>query len=157
MRTAAILGLLLLAACQRETRTETTTTPGATTTVPGPPQNMAAAKVDTVVTPSPTTVVPRCEAGSDLGADGAVTSTKNELKAKEPIHFSMWLSEAPEGLQVSVKVIGAGDKELATVATPATGLKIATLKIPPQKPGAYRLEGYWGGNRVCDKEIEVRK
>ena len=156
MRIAAILGLLLLAACQRETRTETTTTPGATTTVPGSPQDMAAAKVDTVM-PLPPTVVPRCEAGSDLGPDGAVKSTKNEFKAKEPIHFSMWLKEAPEGLQVSVKVIGDDDKELATVQIPATGLQIATMKIPPQKPGEYRLEGYWGGNRVCDKEIVVRK
>lgn len=157
MRTAAILGLILLAACQRETRVATTeTAPTATTTVAGPPQDMSAAKVDTTM-PFQTTVVPRCEAGSDLGADGAVTTTKNAFQAKEPIHFSMWLSEAPEGLQVSVKVIGDGDKELATAAMPAAGLAIATLKVPPQKPGEYRLEGYWGGNRVCDKEIAVRK
>ena len=68
----------------------------------------------------------------------------------------MRLNESPEKLAVSVRIL-QGEKEIDTVQQPAAGKTSVTLRLPKLKPGKYKLEGIWGGNRACEEEIEVRK
>lgn len=151
--------LLTIAACRREETTGATatqTTGTVTTTVAGEPRDLTSSAIDTMV-PVPPPVVPQCYSGSELGSNGAVSKAKTEFGPKDPIHFSMWLREAPPGLQVSVKVIDEKDKVVNTVPMAAEGLKITTFTIPrPAKTGKYRLEGYWGGNVACEKRIAIQ-
>ncbi|HYR29995.1 MAG TPA: hypothetical protein VEU30_16110 [Thermoanaerobaculia bacterium] len=163
-RTLCLTAFVLLAACNRETTqtTATATTTGTTattgtqsTTVAGDPKDLSKTKIDTVLK-IPPTVVPQCYSGSVLGGNGAVAEAKTEFGPKDPIHFSMWLNEAPAGLQVSVKVFDEKEKEVSTTPMSGQGLKIATFTVPRPKPGKYKLEGYWGGNVVCAKSIEVK-
>jgi len=160
-RTLCLTALILvLAGCKREpaatTATGTSGTAGTqTATAAGEPRDMSKAKIDEVLK-IPPTVVPQCYSGSRLGGNGAVAEAKTEFGPKDPIYFSMWLNEAPAGLQVSVKVFDEKEKEVDTVAMNGQGLKIATFTVPRPKPGKYKLEGYWGGNVVCAKSIETK-
>ena len=118
---------------------------------------MKNAEVDNVIV-LPLNVVPQCYSGSILGDNGAVSTASTSFGRKDPIYFSMWLKEAPAGLRVSVKMLDDKGKEVAVVPRDAAGLKIATLTIPaPPKPGKYKLEGYWGGNLVCERNVEIKK
>lgn len=160
-RSLPFIALVLLIACRRETPVANTTAAGTTatqstaTTAP-PPEDLAGQKVDTTV-PVPPKVVPQCIAGSELGNNGGVTKPSSSFGPKDPIYFTMWLDEAPPGLQVSVKLLDEDGKEVATVPKPAEGLKVATLTVPrPKKGGKYKLEGFWGGNFVCEARIEVK-
>jgi hypothetical protein len=103
-------------------------------------------------------VLSRCEAGAQLGADGLVATPAATFTEKEPIYLSMWLAEAPEGLQLALRVVDAEDNEIGTARRDdAGGARAATLQVgQPLEPGTYRLEGFWGGNLVCEKAIEVR-
>jgi hypothetical protein len=160
---SVFFALIVLTGCKRETVAPpaepagSTTTAAATTAATTTPEDMKAAAVDTVVPLRPD-VIARCEAGSVLGADGAVSAAKTSFTPKDPLHVSLWLEEAPEGLQVSVKLIDAGGTEVANVPRNAEKLKVVTLKIPtPKEAGRYKLEGYWGGNVVCEKNVDVTK
>lgn len=137
-RNTIYLGLLLLlAACRKESSAPAPVAranPPVTTTTAGPSQDLATAKVDTILPVAPVPVA-RCEATNET--------------------FTMHLNEAPEKLHVSVR-IHQGDEEIAFVRQPAAGLKVATLKLPKLEPGKYRLEGLWGGNRACEAEIEIK-
>lgn len=118
---------------------------------------MKNAEVDKVIV-LPLNVVPQCVSGSILGDNGAVSTASTSFGRKDPIYFSMWLKEAPAGLRVSVKMLDEKGKEVAVVPRDAAGLEIATLTIPaPPKPGKYKLEGYWGGNLVCERDVEIKK
>ena len=162
-RSLVFLALMLSIACRKETpassatATQTTAAPTATTTAAATaPEDLTGKKVDTTV-PAPPKVVPQCIAGSQLGNSGGVTKPSSTFGPNEPIYFTMWLDQAPPGLQVSVKVLDADGKEVATVPKAAEGLKLATLTIPrPAKKGKYKLEGYWGGNVVCEAGVEVK-
>lgn len=135
-RCTVCLVLLLALACRKETSAPAPapqTTGAATTTTAGPSQDLATAKVDTILPVAPVPVS-RCEATNET--------------------FTMHLNEAPEKLHVSVR-IHQGDEEIAFVRQPAAGLNVATLKLPKLEPGKYRLEGLWGGNRACEAEIEI--
>ena len=103
-------------------------------------------------------VIDRCEAGAKLGPDGLVSTPTTTFKPTDPIHLSMWLRESPDELQLSMRVIDADDNEIGVAHRDnAGGAKAVTLKIgEPLKPGKYQLEGFWGGNLVCEKGIEVR-
>jgi hypothetical protein len=82
---------------------------------------------------------------------------KTAVSAGEPIRLGLTLNEAPEKLVVGAKLMD-GTSEVAHVTVPARGQKTFTLEIPGKVPaGKYRLEGYWGGNVVCEQGIEVRK
>jgi hypothetical protein len=104
-------------------------------------------------------VLTRCETGSQLGPDGLVSQPSDALKITDPIHLSMWLAESPAELQVSMRVLDAKDNEIGIARRdlPA-GAKAVTMKVGEQlEPGRYKLEGFWGGNLVCEKGIEVRE
>src|SRR5687768_9466329 len=102
MARIAFLALILLAACRKETPAPSVAQPqpAPATTTTAQPQDMKGANVNTVI-PLPPDVVPRCETGSVLGRAGAVERSSASFGPKDPIYFSMWLKEAPEGLQVS--------------------------------------------------------
>ena len=102
-------------------------------------------------------VLARCEAGSQLDADSLVATPSAAFEAGEPVYLSMWLAEAPEGLQVALRVLDAEENEIGTARRDAAGGKRAvTLEVgEPLKAGKYKLEGFWGGNLVCEKPISV--
>lgn len=165
MKSRSLFSIVLLvaaAACRKEYAAPSTSTPAkqpaktAVTTTAPKAQDLGNAKVNQVI-PIPPRVVPRCSAGSVVGADGSA-SPKAEFARRDKIYFSMWLNEAPAGLQVHVKVFDEKDQPVTAVPMPAQGLKLATVEVPrPAKPGKYRLEGYWGGNWVCEQYIDVKK
>lgn len=148
---------LLCVACQRESAAppQPQKAAGSPKVTAAPPADISNVKVDTIV-PLPPNVVPQCSAGSVLDPNGAVSQAKTTFAKTDPIHFSMWLNEAPPGLQVSVKVIDEDNEEVSIAKKAAEGVTIATLRIAtPARAGKYRLEGYWGGNLVCEKAIEI--
>ncbi len=154
---SAILLAFVFLACRKEVAAPPPPQPTSTVTAfEGKPQDMKNADVDKVIL-LPLSVVPQCYTGSILGENGAVSTASTSFGKKDPIYFSMWLKEAPAGLRVSVKVLDDKGKEVAVVQRDAAGLKIATLTIPtPPKAGKYRLEGYWGGNLVCERDVEIK-
>lgn len=103
-------------------------------------------------------VITRCEAGSQLGPDGLVSVPSGTFKTTDPIHLSMWLTQAPEDLQLVLRVLDAEENEIGVAhRDDAGGARAVTLKVGEElKPGKYRLEGFWGGNLVCEKDVEVR-
>jgi hypothetical protein len=104
-------------------------------------------------------VLSRCEAGSQLGPDGLVSLPSDTFRAADPIHLSMWIKEAPEGLQLAMRVLDAEDNEIGIAhRDDAGGAKAITMNVGEKlAPGKYKLEGYWGGNLVCEKAIEVTR
>jgi hypothetical protein len=139
------VALLLLTACRRETVVPAEpqkTTETVTTTSAAPPEDLRAEKIDTTIT-IPPAPVSNCQ-------------VKASFKPSEPIDFTMQLTEAPAELYVSVRVF-KGKEEVGFVRAPAEGKQSVTLRIPKLAPGKYKLEGLWGGNLACEKEIEVVK
>lgn len=102
-------------------------------------------------------VLSRCEAGSQLGGDGLVTRPATTFGEKDDIYLSMWLAEAPEGLQMSMRVLDGDGREIGTARRDdAGGARAVTLQVGETlQPGRYKLEGFWGGNLVCEREISV--
>ncbi len=102
-------------------------------------------------------VLSRCEAGSRLGNDNLVATPASKFGENDEIYMSMWLSHAPEGLQLSMRVLDADDNEIGTATRDdAGGARAATIQVgEPLKPGRYTLQGFWGGNMVCEKQISV--
>ena len=102
-------------------------------------------------------VLSRCEAGSQLGGDGLVATPATTFGAQDSIYLSMWLAEAPEGLQLSLRVLDDEGNEIGTARRDdAGGARAVTLQVgDPLEPGKYKLEGFWGGNLVCEREISV--
>ena len=102
------------------------------------------ANVD-VTLPLAASAVARCEPSKTSYAKG------------EAMQLAIDLNEAPEGLKVSAKLLDAKGKVVADVARPGAGQKSVTIQIDEKLPaGKYRLEGYWGGNIVCEHEITVK-
>jgi hypothetical protein len=102
-------------------------------------------------------VLSRCEAGSQLGNDSLVASPASEFGENDSIYLSMWLAEAPEGLQLALRVVDEEGNEIGTARRDdAGGARAATLQVGEAlEPGRYTLEGFWGGNLVCEKPISV--
>lgn len=102
-------------------------------------------------------VLARCESGSRLGADSLVSTPSVTFQSGDPIYLSMWLAEAPEGLQLAMRVVDAEENEVGTARRDdAGGKRAVTLEVgEPLAPGRYTLEGFWGGNLVCEKAISV--
>jgi len=102
-------------------------------------------------------VLSRCEVGSRLGSDSLVAAPALTFGENEPIYMSMWLAEAPEGLQLSMRVLDADENEIGTASRDDVGgARAATMQVgEPLQPGRYTLQGFWGGNLVCEKQISV--
>jgi hypothetical protein len=135
---------LFAIACRREPA-ETAKPPATqtvTTTVTAPPTDLKAKDVITTIQLAKPPVS-SCE-------------VKPSFTANEPIDFTMALDSAPEKLHVSVRVF-EGEEEIAFVRQPAEGKTSVTLRLPKLKAGKYKVEGLWGGNRACEKEIEVKE
>lgn len=146
-------------ACRNETAAPagTATAAGGGKTIVDPPKDVRNVKIDTKV-PLRAPVVSKCFLGSELGADGTVRELKTTFTAKESIYLSMWLNEAPEGLTVSLHVFDDKGEDVTRVQVPAGGKKTVTMRVhPPLKPGRYRIESSWGGNAVCEHDVQVRK
>jgi len=102
-------------------------------------------------------VLSRCEAGSQLGNDGLVAQPASQFGENDSIYLSMWLAEAPEGLQLALRVVDDEENEIGTARRDDVGgARAATLQVgQPLEPGRYKLEGFWGGNLACEKAISV--
>lgn len=102
-------------------------------------------------------VLSRCEAGTQLGGDGLVAKPASAFGEKDSIYLSMWLAEAPEGLQLAMRVVDDEGNEVGTARRDnAGGARAVTLHVGEElKPGTYTLEGFWGGNLVCEKPVSV--
>ena len=102
-------------------------------------------------------VLSRCEAGSRLGNDSLVAQPADKFGENDSIYLSMWLAEAPEGLQVSLRVVDADGNEIGTARRDDVGgARAVTMQVgEPLEPGRYTLEGFWGGNLACEKAISV--
>jgi hypothetical protein len=137
------VALLLFIAC-RETvipvRDQNTTT--ITTTSAAPPKDLSGEKVDTTVTVAPAPVTD-CQ-------------VKLTFAASEQVDFTMQLAEAPAELQASVRIL-QDEKEIDVVEAPAEGKQTVTMRLPKLKPGKYKLEGIWGGNVGCEREVDVTR
>lgn len=113
-----------------------------------PPRNVGNDRVEVTIPLRPN-VVTRCAAGSG-GAE------KTAFTAGEPIELMMDLAESPPELEVAARLVDANDAVVAHVDAPADGKQSVTVSIrQPLERGSYRLEGYWGGNLVCEHEITV--
>ena len=102
-------------------------------------------------------VITRCEAGSEIDPNGVVSTPSTTFRTRDPIHLSMWLTESPNELQLAMRVLDAEDNEIGVARRDdAGGARAVTLRVGQElKPGEYKLEGFWGGNLVCEKSIEV--
>ena len=106
------------------------------------PADLTGTTVENVI-PLIAPVAKRCEAKADPG--GALSMT-------------IWLSESPEDLQVSMRVRDSNNDEVATVMKAAKGAKEITLTLDRKLgPGKYRVEGVWGGNVACERDVEIAK
>jgi methionine-rich copper-binding protein CopC len=146
VRTALSLAILLaLVSCRKdeppapETSANQTAAPSTATA----PQDLSNADVN-VKLPLLANAVARCE------------PDKTRFAAGETVRLTIDLNEAPEGLQVAARVIDADDKEVAHVRRPGAGQKTVAIAIEDDlAAGTYRLEGYWGGNLVCEHTITI--
>jgi hypothetical protein len=145
------LALLSLVACRREPPAPETRAAAAqaqTTTVAGAPRDLAAADIEVTIPLRPN-VVTRCVAGTG-------GKEKTAFAAGEPIELMLALAEAPPELKVAARLVGESEEIVAHVSEPAAGKTAVTIAIRQAvEPGSYRLEGYWGGNLVCEHRITV--
>lgn len=117
--------------------------------VAAPPRDVANDLVEVTIPLRPN-VVTRCVAGSG-GAE------KTTFAAGEPVELMMVLAEAPPELKVAARLVDAKSAVVARADTPAGGKQSVTVAIQQRiAPGKYRLEGYWGGNLVCEHDVTVR-
>lgn len=127
---------------------ETRASAAAAPPIAAPPLNVANDNVEVTIPLRPN-VVTRCVAGSG-------GSEKTTFAAGEPIELMLVLAEAPPELKVAARLVDAEDVVIARADTPAGGKQSVSVSINQKvAPGKYRLEGYWGGNLVCEHDVTV--
>lgn len=132
-----------------------TTAAPTTSTSAAPPADLSKAHVNELITPRPD-VVERATLSATL-ENGVAGGPTTDFKAKQPIHFTMWLKEVPDELQVAARWLDDKGKELSVERRPAKGAKVHTFSYTKAlKPGKYKVEGYWGGNVVVEQAFEVK-
>ena len=156
MRTAVLLLAMSVAACRYEPPPAEGPRPQLRQRTVWQRTDLAGKKVTQKFVLQPR-VLSRCEAGSQLGNDGLVVRPMAEFGENDPVYLSMWLAEAPEGLQLALRVVDDKENEVGTARRDdAGGARAATLQVgEPLEPGRYKLEGFWGGNLACEKAISV--
>jgi hypothetical protein len=139
----AIGATVLVVGCAKKTETASTdpdeTTPGvAATEQPGTqsPTDIA-----------PTTAQARVEelkVGPQIGADGAVTENKDDIKAGEPLYASISVEDIGVGSSVEAVWKGPDDAQISSeIKRVAMGSTYLTFKAPDTaswKPGDYKVE-----------------
>jgi hypothetical protein len=131
----------MFVACRGE-RTVVEKQPGTVTekVIAAEPADLSDTTVENVI-PLIAPVAKRCEAKAD--PNGVVSMT-------------IWLTESPEDLQVSMRVRDSNDDEVASVMKPAKGANVITLALDQKlAAGKYRVEGVWGGNVACERDVVV--
>ncbi|HVS32742.1 MAG TPA: hypothetical protein VMS98_14960 [Thermoanaerobaculia bacterium] len=126
------------------------------TTTTAVPQDLSNAKVNTVIAFDNSGAVNRARVGTTTDKAGLVSEDKVSFTRNEPVLISIWLNESPAGLQTSAKLLDSEGKQVAEQRKPMDGAKSVTFSFGKQKPGAYRVIGYWGGNIGGEFEIVVR-
>lgn len=147
-----------ITACRRdETSVQQPASEKTVTTTAIQPSNAANKAVATEIALRPD-VLSRSALGTRLSGDGTVLESKETFRRRDPIHLSMWLKEAPEGLAMSARWLDAKGEEVSKQQEPASGAKVVTFKLDRQlQPGKYKVEGIWGGNVVVEYEFEVTR
>lgn len=128
-----------------------------TTTVAGPVRDLKRANVDIKVDPDLplATFLDSAAIGNKLGADGTVAAQLTTFKSTEPVYLTMRFKKSPVGLQSSVRVLDAAKKDVGQEFQQMNGANSVTFRIPPLKPGHYKISGYWGGNLACEYAVVV--
>ena len=109
-----------------------------------------------VIRPDVPNVLDKSLLGSKLAADGTVAEETATFKPGEVVALSIWLKQSPPGLNTGVIWYGKDDTVIAREKRPMNGGMVVTYALKKKlKPGAYRVEGYWGGNVVADKTFDV--
>ena len=136
---------LALVACRQEApAVPEAAAPPPVSSVPATPADARDANVD-ITLPLVANAVARCE------------PTKTAYAKGEAVQLEIDLNQAPEGLKVSSRVFDKAGKVVASASKPGAGQKSVTLQMEGKlRPGKYKIEGYWGGNLVCEHEITVR-
>lgn len=148
---------MCLMSCRRETPPPPSSPPPtpAATTIAGEPTDLTGKKVDRLFPVMPP-VASKCLAGTKRADDGTIAEAVSEIAATEPLGFTMWLNQSPDGLQVAMVARNQSGDEVARVSRPAGGAKVVTMELTQPLPkGTYTIEGYWGGNIACEQPLTV--
>lgn len=143
---------LALASCGKKNET---VKPGkvVTTVIP---ENVEGQKKNVAIRPDVPNVLDKSLLGTKLAADGTVAEEAATFKPGEPVALTIWLKQSPPGLNTGVIWYGKDDVVIEREKRPMNGGMVVTFSLKKKlKPGAYRVEGYWGGNVVADKTFDV--
>lgn len=156
--------MVVALACRRESTTTAVqgTADGGTvtsTTLTGPPQDLANAKVDAVLAPDTGRYVLTSRVGTTLGPEGVVVEEKAEVGTGEEVYLSIWLKESPPGLQTSAILANSDGKEIDVERKAMKGERTVTFSLGDRelKPGTYKITGYWGGNVAAEHDLTVKQ
>jgi hypothetical protein len=142
MRKAAVLALLLVA-CRKEAPPPAPNAQPQATSTAAATRDMRNSSMDVVI-PLLRDAVAKC------------APEKKEFAAGEAVKLNLQLNESPENLRVGARLVDENGDEAAYQNMPANGQKALTVTIAkPPKAGEYTLEGYWGGNRVCEEKVKI--
>ena len=128
-----------------------------TTTVAGTPTDLYGKDLAITIPLTAEDVATGCDMGLKTDANGRVIEKTRKFSTADRVYVSIGLRQAPADLFVSVRVFDTNDKQVAMARKPAGSQTSVTLDLAPLPAGKYRLGTYWGGNEVCEGEIEVTK
>jgi hypothetical protein len=153
-RAIAILACgLALASCSKD---EPAKPPAPKVTTTNIPEQVDQQQKNVVIRPDVPNVLDKSLLGSKLAADGTVAEESATFKPGEAVSLTIWLKQSPPGLHTGAIWYGKDDEVIAREKRPMNGGIVVTYSMKKKlKPGAYRVEGYWGGNVVADKTFDV--
>lgn len=152
-----VAAVFLAVACQNQPETpaappvqQVDTTPSVVTT------DLSGASLDTKIDLVPN-VLQRAAVGTARNGDGEVVTDTSTLPSKQPVYLTMTFRQSPPELQVSARWLDDKDHEVAVERRAANGEQTVTLGLDKGLPkGKYKVEGYWGGNLVFEREVTVQ-
>ena len=119
------------------------------------PENEKGKRRDILVPPVPN-VLDKSLLGWKLAANGSVAEESTTFAPGQPIALTIWLKQSPPGLTTHAVWYAEGDKVVAREQRAMYGTKMTTFRCQEKlTPGKYRVEGYWGGNVVADKQFII--
>ena len=154
MRTAVVVLLCALAAACRPARQAAAPAKPRVHTNIIPEDESKKSRVDKLRTGP--TLIDQTFLGTQLGADGAVTSETSSVEAGQPLYLTLRLRDSPGGLRVGVIWKDAHGKKIAVEEKEMNGSKVATFTMPQKlAPGRYSVESYWGATPGTAKKFEI--